>query len=259
MHIGPIFFSGICGTEAGSTGKTDLSISGLPRPVSTSNSLGLGWTNTHPTSEHTRPPPPAPPLPRPPTPIPGEAVPMVETRWISANPCACTRTCVRVSDAGQEPASTPAGTRIVGRAADQQRSGYRLRCKLRARLAATLLLLCNHHKRDRTYHGLRHRRSILAQTGTSRPRPSHKCCVGSGWCSSQQHTAASSSSSSQQPAASSSTSSQKLRQDVEHRGGGKLGGTSEGVGGGEGGGGCEPDWEEWGRTERRRRQRGRTT
>lgn len=55
---------------------------------------------------------PPPPLPRPPTPIPGQAVPMVETRWISANPCACTRTCVRVSDAGQEPASTPAGTKM---------------------------------------------------------------------------------------------------------------------------------------------------
>lgn len=202
MHIGPIFFSGICGTEAGSTGKTDLSISGLPRPVSTSNSLGLGWTNTLTPQVSTHAPPPGG-VPRPSPPVPREAVPMVETRWISANPCACTRTCVRVSDAGQEPASTPAGTEKCGKGGGPaERSGYlyRLRCKLRARLAATLLLLCNHHKRDRTYHELRHRPSILAQTGTSRPRPSHKCCVGSGWCSSpaahsstQQHTAAASS------------------------------------------------------------------
>lgn len=83
MHIGPIFFSGICGTEAGSTGKTDLSISGLPRPVSTSNSLGPGLDDT-PHKQNKTPPPATSSL----TPNPKEAVPLVETGWVSAKPCA---------------------------------------------------------------------------------------------------------------------------------------------------------------------------
>lgn len=33
MHIGPIFISGICRTEAGSAGKTDLSLVGAPQKV----------------------------------------------------------------------------------------------------------------------------------------------------------------------------------------------------------------------------------
>lgn len=115
MHIGPIFSSGICGTEAGSTGKTNLSISGASRPVSTSNSLGLSWTDTPP------PPlfPPATFLPSL-TPNTREAVALVETRRISAKPCACARACVCRMPGRSQQAHRPA--QKCGRAADHRRA-----------------------------------------------------------------------------------------------------------------------------------------
>lgn len=120
------------------------------------------------------------------------------------------------------------------------------RRRLRARLAATLLLCVTTTNMIAPITGCGTDAQSLRRPVPRGPRPSHKCCVGSGWCSSQQHTAA----------RSSSTSSQLLllRQVVEQReGGGKSGGTSKrGVeGGGEGrGAAVNQAGEEWGRTEK---------
>lgn len=124
-----------------------------------------------------------------------------------------------VSDAGQKPPGTPAGTEVwegTAGPAGPAEGGYGAQAQAAGAIGGHPAPLCNHHKPDRTYHGLRHRRSILAQTGTSRAKakPQMLCWV---WVV-------------QQPAAHSSTQQQQQQHEQpaaaaagrSRRGGGEI-------------------------------------